>query len=324
MKPQISFEALLKHPRALRLAVVCGGPSPEANVSRASSRQVVDALASLGHVAELFEYGHSVMSELSGFVPDVVFPVMHGGPGEDGTFQGAMEVLGIPYVGSGVLASKLAMQKPLAKLVFRDAGLPVIEGVALKNELRAAEDVVRALGVDLVAKPCSEGSGLGVTFCSSVADLESAIADAQLYGRDLMVERRIVGMEVTVGVLDTLDGSCAFAPIEVATPAGSWYDFEHRYTPGLSDHILPARLSTEVLAELMSVAVRAHRALDCRDLSRSDFLVDERGGIFLLELNSLPGMTATSLYPEGASHAGISFPALLDHLVCRALARGRG
>lgn len=324
MTSHISAELVLAHTRPLRLAVVCGGPSPEADVSRASSKQVVAALRGIGHEVGLFEYASTIFGDLGHFAPDVVFPVMHGGPGEDGTFQGALEVFGTPYVGSGVLASALAMHKSIAKLVFRNARLPVIDGVAIEDAVATPEEVVQLLGEDLVAKPASEGSGLGVTFCRSEAELASVMAEARLIKRKLLVERRVIGMEVTVGVLDTANGSHAFTPIEVATPEGSWYDFEHRYTPGLSDHIIPARLPEAVLADLMSIAVRAHGALGCRDLSRADFLVDRQGGAFLLEVNALPGMTATSLYPDGAAHAEIPFPALLDHLVCRALARASG
>lgn len=323
MKSSIPADSILRHTQPFRLAVVCGGPSPEAEVSRASSRQVVGALVGVGHIVELFEYGSGVLQELMRFAPDAVFPIMHGGPGEDGTFQGALELLGVPYVGSGVMASSLAMHKPLAKLVFRDAGLRVIDGVSVKEGRPSGEDIIRTLGNELVAKPASDGSGLGVAFCSSLADLNSQIAEARKINRELVVERRIVGIEVTVGVLDVASGSHAFTPIEVATPEGSWYDFEHRYTPGLSEHIIPARLPDEVLYELKSTALRAHQALGCRDLSRSDFIVDREGGVFLLEINSLPGMTATSLYPDGAAEAGISFPELLDHFACRAVARGR-
>lgn len=313
--------SILKAPDALKVSVVWGGPSKEAEVSMRSGVQVAEALASAGHTVRMVEYGDQVMQRVLASLPDVVFPVMHGGPGEDGTFQGALETAGLAYAGNGVLASAIAMNKPLAKLVCQSAGIPVIEGVTVRAGQPSAQQIWSLGYGDLVAKPASEGSGLGVEFCNSPEQLATVIDAAEEGSQELLVERRVCGMEVTVGVLATAEGLVTFPPIEVSTPPGSWYDFEHRYTPGLSQHTIPARLPPQVLEDLASLARMAHVAVGCEALSRSDFLVDASGNVFFLELNSLPGMTATSLFPEGANACGISFPELMDHLVALAVQR---
>lgn len=300
------------------VAVVSGGTSREAEVSRSSARQVTAALMAAGHAVHEFELDRSAFGRLQALGPDVVFPVLHGGTGEDGSFQGALDILGMRFVGSGVRASATAMHKPLAKLAFAAAGLPLARGLTLPpREYRAPEiaELLGNFGPEVVTKPTSEGSGLGVTFCSDASTLSAVLREAHASATELMLERRIVGKEVTVGVLETVDAICAFAPIEVRTPENSWYDFEHRYTPGLSEHVIPAAVEVALLDELRLHAIRAHRALGCRHLSRADFIVDAEGRPCLLEVNTLPGMTPTSLFPDGAAHAGIDFQALMDHLV---------
>ena len=306
----------------LRVAVVCGGTSSEAEVSRNSATEVIAALKTKGHDAFSLELGVDVFGQLSSHTPDVVFPVLHGGAGEDGSFQGALEIMGLPYVGSSVEASCLAMHKPRAKLVFADAGLPIVPGTALPARDYSASDIANLLktyGPEVVIKPSSEGSALGVTFCSQPEPLLTLLQDAQASSRRLMLERRIVGKEVTVGVLEVDDALFAFTPIEIRTPEHTWYDFEHRYAVGGSQHVIPASLDRGVLDALRNIALRAHQALGCRHLSRADFIVTAEGEPFLLEVNTLPGMTKTSLFPDGAAHAGVDFPTLVDHLAQSAL-----
>jgi D-alanine-D-alanine ligase len=307
------------------VAVVCGGPSPEAEVSRSSGRCVAAGLASRYARVALVELDPRVREKLSEAQAQVVFPALHGPPGEDGTFQGFLETIGMPYVGSGVRASACAMDKVLARHLFEQRGLRVAR--ALVADLRdgasaGARRAVERLGAAVVVKPASQGSALGVRF----ADGEAAIAEALAGAFDLedraLVEERIAGREITVAVLER--GPLEALPvIEVRTPPGSWYDYEHRYTPGLSEHIIPAPLPGGQYRRCEEMALEAHRALGCRDLSRVDFVVPPEGEPVLLEVNTLPGMTPTSLFPDAARAAGIPFEDLVSGLVERAWARAK-
>jgi len=309
--------------RAPTIAVVCGGISAEAQVSHASGQEVANALrASYDHVVVL-ELDGQIETALRNNCVDVVFPVLHGPPGEDGTFQGFLEIIGLPYVGSGVQASAFAMNKVVAKDLFRRAHLPVARDVVVDHDDDPETTVqkVRAeLGADVVVKPLGQGSALGVSFASTDSEIKSAIKKALELDKCVLIEERISGKEVTVGVLEK-NGLQTFPVVEVRTPAGSWYDFEHRYTAGLSEHVIPAEISEEHSRALKAYAIAAHRALGCRDFSRADFVVPEYGTPIILEVNALPGMTPTSLYPDAAKSAGLSFEELVAHLVERALAR---
>lgn len=310
-----------------RVAVVCGGPSAEAEVSRVSGRGVAEALrATYNHVVVL-ELDPSIASRLQEERVDVVFPVLHGPPGEDGCFQGLLEIIGLPYVGSGVLGSSCAMDKTVAKRLFRAAGLPVAREVLVQpseDPAAAAARVQAELGLDVVVKPARQGSAVAVGFAEDSASLKEVIARAASFGDPVLVEERVRGKEITVAVLERDDGVEALPVIEIRTPPGTWYDYEHRYTPGWSEHIIPAPLPPDTYARTQEVACQAHQALHCRDLSRADFVVTEAGQPVLLEVNTIPGMTPTSLYPDAARAAGISFQELVAHLVERALARGKG
>jgi D-alanine-D-alanine ligase len=308
------------------VAVVCGGPSAEAEVSRVSGRCVAEALRAGYANVSLMELEEFVSAGFGERFTDVVFPAFHGPPGEDGTFQGFLEVLGMPYVGCGVAASACAMDKVIAKQLFRSRNLPVADDVVVyKSEGAAAgaRRVLDALGRDVVIKPSSQGSALGVTFGKDIEDLTPAIEAAFRFDDRVLVERRIVGKETTVAVLQR-DTTEALPVIEITTPPGSWYDYEHRYTPGLSDHIMPAPLPQEQYRRTQQVGVLAFESLGCRDLSRVDFVVPDEGEPILLEVNTMPGMTPTSLYPDAAREAGIPFEQLVALLVERAVARGGG
>lgn len=312
-----------------RVAVLMGGPSAEAAVSRVSAAGVAEALTGRCAAVRTFELDAGCPAALDAWQPDAVFPALHGPPGEDGTVQGLLTLLGLPYVGSGVHASAVAMDKALAKQVFRAAELPLAaEELVHREEPRATaiERICEELGTHVVVKPTRQGSALGVTLVDDGAGLEAALDAALELDRTVLVEERILGREITVGVLDEgdADGRMTHRPhpvIEIATPQGTWYDYERRYTAGESDHIVPARLPEPVLEELQRIAVTAHARLGCRDLSRADFVVsDDR--IVLLEVNTLPGMTPTSLYPDGAAALGMDFPSLIARLVTNALERG--
>jgi D-alanine-D-alanine ligase len=254
-----------------------------------------------------------------------VFPALHGPLGEDGSIQGMLEVAGVPYVGSGVAGSACAMDKVIAKRLFRDVGLPLAREVVIERSHAAgAVDRVReALDGRVAVKPATQGSALGVAFAEIDDRLATALDDAFRFDEKVLVEEFVAGSEITVGILESPD-PWAFPVIDIRTPGDSWYDFEHRYEVGLSEHVIPAPLPPDVYAEVQDMAVRAHVTLGCRDLSRVDFVVEPGGRIVLLEVNTLPGMTPTSLYPDGAQAAGISFEELVAQLVRRALARGAG
>jgi D-alanine-D-alanine ligase len=328
--------------RKLSVAVVQGGPSTEAEVSRASALEVAKALSSGGHSV--------VRLELDAFLPeslrtggyDVVFPVAHGAVGEDGSLQGLLEVLDLPYVGSDVLASALAMHKRVARVVFAQAGLPIARGLALgravaRGDARAAaERVRREVGARVVVKPSSHGSAIGVVRLEADAsskELESAIEGVWAIDDFAIVEHFARGREITCGVLETLETdrtdptapAVALPPTEILSPEDPFYTYEARYTPGRSRHVCPANVDAGTLARVQRLAVAAHVALGCRDLSRVDFVLGDDGdldAVTLLEVNTLPGMTATSLYPEAAGVRGLGFSELCAGLVTRAHVRG--
>ncbi len=316
--------------RRLSVAVVQGGPSSEAEVSRAGAAAVARALVAAGHQAARLELDAFLAESLRGGGYEVVFPVVHGAVGEDGALQGLLEVLEIPYVGSNVLASALAMDKRLARRVFAEEGLPVAKGLALSRGDAAvgAARARREIGARLVVKPASHGSEIGVTrLAEDAPDADVARALDAVWELDdvAIVEHFAMGREITCGILD-LHGQepRALPPTEIASPKDAFYTYEARYAPGRSVHTCPAELG-ELTGEVLRVALAAHRALGCRDLSRADFVVgdaDSPSRITLLEVNTMPGMTATSLYPEEAAAAGMDFPALCAAFVESARARG--
>jgi D-alanine-D-alanine ligase len=307
----------------LKIAVINGGDSAEADVSRSSARGVIKALQDNYESVTSIELDHQLAANLSACQPDVVFPILHGPPGEDGTLQGFLEIMGFKYVGSDVHGSAFAMDKIVAKQVFREAGLPVAKQcVVTRNQGAAAAvaEITQQLGHHVVVKPACQGSAVGVTLIDNANQLHAGVELAFQFDSKLLIEQRIIGKEITVGVIDTDTGTEPFPVIEIITPEDSWYDFEHRYTEGLSEHRMPADLSTDQTIELQEIAVKAHQALGCRDLSRADYVITD-DEIYLLEVNTLPGMTPTSLYPDGANGYGLDFPALVSYLVERAAGR---
>jgi len=310
----------------LNVAVLMGGPSAEAAVSRISAQEVARGLKASGHNPTLLELDGRCAAALLAQRPDVVFPALHGPPGEDGTVQGFLELLALPYVGSGVHGSAVAMDKSLAKAVFRRYALPVADEVVVgpDDDLAAAAATVKErLGEQVVIKPLRQGSALGVTRLANGGDVQKPMGDALSYGHGILVEPFIFGREITVGVLD-LEGSPARAlpVIEIRTATDQWYDYTNRYTAGRSEHLIPAPLAESLGRSIQDIALRAHRCLGLRDLSRADFLLTADDEPVLLEVNTLPGMTPTSLFPDGAAAAGTPFPALVSALAESAYRRG--
>lgn len=316
----------MSHSQSRNVAVLMGGPSAEAEVSRRSAAEVERALARAGHRPTCVELDLGCARRLLALAPDVVFPALHGPPGEDGTVQGFLELLGLPYVGSGVHGSAVAMDKALAKASFRRIDLPVADEVIVDPGAdvdAACRRIRERLGERLVVKPLRQGSALGTTRLPNGGDPRPALVEALRFGDGALVEPFVPGREITVGVLDCHGEATRATPvIEIRTAADQWYDYENRYTPGKSEHVIPAPLPEAILAELQRIAVAAHRVLGLRDLSRADFLVTDMDAIVLLEVNTLPGMTPTSLFPDGAAALGLDFAALTDVLVRSAAARG--
>jgi D-alanine-D-alanine ligase len=256
---------------------------------------------------------------------DVCFVAIHGQWGEDGTIQGMLELLGIPYVGSGVLASALAMDKVMAKTVLAASGLEVPRGfVVAAGSLPADNDSVLAsanrIGYPLVVKPVRQGSSVGVVMVDRPDDVLAAIEAGFALDERVMVEERLRGTELTVGVIGNGDAARALPVIEIATRA-DFFDYRAKYDPALTDEICPARISDELAAQVQGLALAAHRALGCRDLTRTDMFATEDGRVVVLEVNTIPGMTANSLLPKAARVAGIDFGELCATLIEAALAR---
>ncbi len=298
-------------------------------MSRASAAGVTGALEAAGHRVTRLELAPRIAEELLAGAFDVVFPVVHGAVGEDGSLQGLLEVLELPYVGSGVLASALAMNKAVARVVLAAAGCPVARGCAVSpregGALAAAKRARELAGAAVVVKPASSGSAIGVARLEASAsddDVARAIEAAWRLDATAIVESFVRGREVTCSVLDVSPAPRVLAATEIASPMDAFYTYEARYAPGRSRHTCPAALGDRLTASVHAAALAAHATLGCRDFSRADFIVTDADAI-LLEVNTLPGMTATSLYPEAAAAAGLSFSALCDALVKNALSRGK-
>ena len=308
----------------LTIAILAGGNSAEAQVSRNSAAQIEQALAESGHATQVIELDAKCAQALITMHPDVVFPALHGPPGEDGTVQGLLEMLHLPYVGSDVRGSALAMDKAIAKSVFIRRGLPACEDVIVHPSddlFDAAETIQAKLGPRVALKPLNQGSAIGVQLLPTGGDIAEALKATIEYG-SCLVEPYIEGREMTVGVLQ-LGSKCFPHPvIKIRTPKDEWYDYEHRYTAGQSEHVMPAPIAAKLSEQLQAIAVSAHQALGLRDLSRADFIVTDKDEIYLLEVNGLPGMTPVSLYPEGAGAMGYSFQQLVNALVAQAHLRG--
>lgn len=303
----------------LRIAVLMGGRSAEREVSLNTGTQVSVALAEKGHeVVRIDTAEPTFIAEIVSAAPDVVFICLHGRYGEDGTVQGLLELLDLAYVGSGVLASALAMDKVMSKHFFAHAGIPTPDYVHVRaGEPCDMAGIVAHVGAKSVVKPASEGSALGVTIVHEPGELAEALAEAFCYDDDVLVERFVAGVEVTVGVIGNED-PIALPTLEIV-PEHEFYDYESKYVPGMSLHIIPARISDDAALECQRLALDAHRVLGCRGMSRADTIVDPDGGVWLLETNTIPGMTTTSLLPDAARAAGIDFPDLCERLVRLAL-----
>ncbi|MEA2700916.1 MAG: D-alanine-D-alanine ligase [Myxococcales bacterium] len=303
-----------------KIGVLLGGLSGERDVSIRSGEAIVAALVERGHDAVPVFVDRDIDLVLRQMRIDVAFLALHGRYGEDGCVQGLLEVLGIPYTGSGVLASALAMNKAKTKEILRLHNLPTAPGYVIAAD--SGEDLIEShgsFGFPVVVKPSGEGSSLGVTVARDEMELESAVEEAIRFDDDVLVERFVEGKEISVGVLD----GKVLGAVEIV-PRRGFYDFQNKYTAGRSDYYFPARLSPERYRSVLRLGTLAFEALGCEGAARIDLIVSERGNEIILEVNTLPGMTPTSLMPKIAHGAGLSFEDLVEEILKGARLRAHG
>jgi D-alanine-D-alanine ligase len=300
--------------KAKHVAVLMGGLSAEREVSLRSGEACAGALEAEGFRVTRLDVDRDVSANLVRLAPDVAFNALHGRYGEDGTIQGVLEMLAIPYTHSGVLASALAMQKDRARDVFEVAGIPIAKGLTVERRIAAQKHVLQP---PYVIKPLNEGSSFGILIVNEdhVLPPQELFRDDWAYGDRVLVEAFVAGRELTCAVIDDKPLDI----IEIKAADGGWYDYRAKYEKGGSIHILPAELKRNIYQTVQDLALKAHRALGCRGVSRADFRYDDRPGgtgeLVVLEVNTQPGMTETSLVPEIAAFAGLSFGELVRWMV---------
>ena len=307
----------------IRLALVCGGRSAERDVSLAGAKEVLKALDKDRYEVTVYDPAEDV-ARLAGDAGhiDVAFILLHGKYGEDGTIQGLFEMLDIPYQGSGVLGSALAMDKHLSKVVYRSAGIPTPDWIMLENMEQFNQNaIVTELGLPLMVKPCSQGSSVGMSLVSRESELESAVSLAFQWDSRIMLEAFASGREITAGVIG--NSELEALPLVEIIPGDKYefFDKEAKYMPGATLEICPARIDEDISSKAREIGIAAHRALCLRGYSRTDLILADDGTLMVLETNTIPGMTPTSLFPQAAAAAGLDFSALLDRLIELALDR---
>ncbi len=304
-----------------KILVVMGGCSSEREVSLRSGEAIYNALVSMGYNAKKFILDENNACKIAEEAPDLCVLVLHGKGGEDGTIQGMLELMGIRYTGSGVAASANCMNKILAKQVLSFENIPTPEFSVIRKGEDATpfvESVVSRFGFPLVVKAPCQGSSVGVEIVHTREDLLGAIEKNIVYDGEILIERFICGMELTVPVMQDGDKTIVFPIVEIVSE-NAFYDFESKYTVGMSRHIIPARIPPETAKEIEVCAVKAYKALGCKGIARIDFFVDADLAPYVIEINTIPGMTATSLVPDSAKAAGISFEALVEKMVLQVL-----
>ncbi len=307
--------------RALKVALLMGGTSSEREVSLKSGGACAEALKSLPHTVEVFDPATD-LAKLVERAPDldVALIMLHGPGGEDGSLQGLLDLLGLPYQCAGVLGCALAMDKPMAKDRYRSRGLPVARDLVLRRGIDGdpAQRVLSELGLPCVVKPAREGSSFGISIVHEEAKLAPALQAAFALDPVVLVEEFLAGREVTSAVLGNAEPEALPLVEIIPGEAHEFFDFQAKYQPGASDEICPARLEAADTRLIQELGVKAHQALGLKGYSRSDFILTERGPV-LLETNTIPGMTQTSLLPQAAAEADMDFPALVDKLLELAL-----
>ncbi len=293
-----------------KIAVIVGGPSSEAEISRRSGKNIFNALKNLGYInAELVEVDKNIAKTLRDKGIELVYNAMHGKFGEDGCIQGMLEVMGIPYTGCGVMASAVCMNKEFTKNVLKEANIPLIKSVLVRKD-ESYKDKIKGLSYPFMLKPVSEGSSLGMYKVNTPEEMDECFQKSLEYGQDVMVEEYLEGKSVTVGVLEDGDKMFATEILEFRTKT-EWYDYEAKYTAGMTEFVLPAELSAEMTKQVKQIAIDAFNACACKGVSRVDFLVTEDTP-YVLEINTSPGMTDLSDLPAQSKAMGIDYDTLVQ------------
>jgi D-alanine-D-alanine ligase len=299
-----------------RIGILMGGVSSEREISLKSGKAITEALLRQGCdiiALDIVDGEHQkIRSLIEGVDIDLAFIALHGQLGEDGRIQSILEEMNIPYTGSGVEASRLAIDKALAQNLFKKNGIKVPSYVTLsKDDELCIDMIVEQLGgFPIVVKPACEGSSIGISLAATPEELKGAVESAQEYGPKILLEQYIKGRELTVGIL-----GCEALPVVEICPKHDFFDYEAKYTKGMTEYIVPAEIPDEVSCGLQQTALRAHQVLGCTDLSRVDFMLGADQVYYVLEVNTIPGFTSTSLLPKAAKHQGISFDQLCFKLM---------
>ncbi len=308
----------------LKIALLSGGISGEREVSLKTGEQIYNALDKNKY--EIFKY--DLKTDLKRFFNDamnkkfdLVFPALHGPFGEDGKLQGMLDMIGMPYVFSGCLASALAMDKYKTKIIARDAGLDLIPDIALqKDEKYNIQKIINKLPLPIVIKPMELGSSVGMSIAKNKQELEQGIENAFKHGDKVMLEKFIKGRELTVAVMGNEQNMEALPVIEIIPKVSGWFDYKAKYEVGGSEEVCPAKIPNNIKNKIQKFAIKTFNAIGCKDLARADFIWDtENNKMYFLEINTIPGMTQTSLAPQAAKVAGMEFGEFLDRLIKGAL-----
>jgi D-alanine-D-alanine ligase len=308
----------------MKIGVLIGVKSTEKEIAMKTAKNIISALKVKGYEFCEIPIDENIVENIKREKIDVAIISAHGLYGEDGTIQGLLELLGIPYVGSGVLASALALNKVMAKKIFLFHKIPTPKWVEISKKDMETKDLekilenIKELKKPWIVKPSNQGSTIGLSVANNKDELIKALEYAFKFDQYILIEEFIRGKEITASIYDVENTICL--PLIEIIPKTGFYDYQTKYTPGLSEHIIPARLSEETYKKAQELGVLAHQALGCRHLSRVDMIVEEdTQNIYVLEVNTIPGMTETSLYPESAKAFGIEFPDLIDSFIKSAL-----
>lgn len=300
------------------IIVLMGGPSAEAEVSRRTGAAIAEALITKGyHISTLELNPRTVLQDIENLKGDVVFNAIHGRYGEDGALQGLLEMAEIPYTGSGIMAHSVGMNKKVSKDVFKGAQIPTAESVSYNGNLQSKEDIIKDIeakfSLPVVLKPATQGSSIGVTIVKEQGQLAKAVTEALTYDPILVVEQYLNGREFTVSVLD----GKALAIIEIRPHSGE-YDYTSKYTAGATDYLVPAPISDTMTKEMQAIGELVYREVQASGAIRVDVMTDDKDNMYVLEYNTIPGMTATSLVPKAAKEVGIDFPELCEKILLTA------
>lgn len=310
-------------PKTAVIGVLCGGPSAEREVSLRSGQNCWDALQRLGYTnATLIDVDENIAQTIHNQKIEIAFLTVHGQYGEDGCIQGLLELLKIPYTGNRVTASAITMDKDITKRLLKEAGLPILPSVMLQaGEAHSPQAILKAtqsLPFPVMVKPASQGSSVGMSKVNTPEDLPAAVAEALRHDVKVLVESYRVGQSLTVGVVE-INGTPEVTPILELRPKTEWYDYEAKYTAGMTEFILPAEINAETTRNIQATTLAAHHSMGCRGVSRIDFILDAEGCYYILEVNTIPGMTTLSDLPAQAEAMGLSYDQLVEALLQTAL-----